>query len=80
MINKIINKQDKILAVDDIYDNLLAVEAILSEDNYEITIEEDSKKALALVEESPPDLILLDVMMPDIDGYEFTRRIRQNSA
>lgn len=80
MINQILNKQDKILAVDDIYDNLLAVEAILEEDNYQIILKEDSTKALALVEESPPDLILLDVMMPLLDGYEFTRRIRQNSA
>ncbi|MEO0687414.1 MAG: hybrid sensor histidine kinase/response regulator [Cyanobacteria bacterium J06649_11] len=74
------HKQDKILAVDDIYDNLLALEAILEEDGYQITLQEDSTKALALVEESPPDLILLDVMMPSLDGYEFTRRVRQNSA
>ncbi|MEM7714710.1 MAG: hybrid sensor histidine kinase/response regulator [Cyanobacteria bacterium P01_A01_bin.68] len=80
MINSIANKQDKILAVDDVYDNLLAVEVILEEDGYEITLQEDSTKALAIVEESPPDLILLDVMMPEMDGYEFTRRIRQNSA
>ncbi|MEO1376163.1 MAG: hybrid sensor histidine kinase/response regulator [Cyanobacteria bacterium J06635_10] len=80
MINTIANKKDKILAVDDVYDNLLAVEVILEEDGYEITLQEDSTKALAIVEESPPDLILLDVMMPEMDGYEFTRRIRQNSA
>ncbi len=73
-------KKDKILAVDDVFDNLLVLEAVLEDEGYEISLVEDSKIALAMVEESPPDLILLDVMMPEIDGYEFTRRIRQNPA
>ncbi|MDZ8183729.1 MAG: hybrid sensor histidine kinase/response regulator [Nostoc sp. ChiSLP02] len=73
-------KKDKILVVDDIYDNLLVLEAVLQDKDYEITLVEDSKIALNMVEQSPPDLILLDVMMPGIDGYEFTRRIRQNQA
>ena len=80
MISNVANKKDKILVVDDVYDNLLVVEAILGEDGYEIILEEDSTKALTLVEESLPDLLLLDVMMPEIDGYELTRQIRQNSA
>ncbi|MDZ8110712.1 MAG: hybrid sensor histidine kinase/response regulator [Nostoc sp. DedQUE12a] len=73
-------KKDKILVVDDIFDNLLILEAVLQDNDYEITLVEDSKIALNMAEESPPDLILLDVMMPGIDGYEFTRRIRQNPA
>ncbi|MDZ8027058.1 MAG: response regulator [Nostoc sp. DedQUE01] len=73
-------KKDKILVVDDIFDNLLILEAVLQDKDYEITLVEDSKIALNMVEQSPPDLILLDVMMPGIDGYEFTRRIRQNQA
>lgn len=71
-------QQDRILVVDDIFDNLLVIETILEDEGYEIEIQESSKLALEMVEESPPDLILLDVMMPEIDGYEFTRRIRQN--
>jgi two-component system, sensor histidine kinase and response regulator len=73
-------KKDKILVVDDVFDNLLVLEAVLEDQDYEISLVEDSKIALAMAEESPPDLILLDVMMPEIDGYEFTRRIRQNPA
>ncbi|MEH2243234.1 hybrid sensor histidine kinase/response regulator [Nostoc sp.] len=73
-------KKDKILVVDDVFDNLLVLEAVLEDKDYEIDLVEDSKIALAMVEQSPPDLILLDVMMPEIDGYEFTRRIRRNQA
>ncbi|WP_445632850.1 histidine kinase [Nostoc sp. DSM 114161] len=73
-------KKDKILVVDDIFDNLLILEAVLQDKDYELSLVEDSKIALSMVEQSPPDLILLDVMMPGIDGYEFTRRIRQNQG
>lgn len=73
-------KKDKILVVDDVFDNLLVLEAVLEDKDYEISLVENSKIALSMVEQSPPDLILLDVMMPEMDGYEFTRRIRQNQA
>ncbi|MBD2166113.1 hybrid sensor histidine kinase/response regulator [Calothrix membranacea FACHB-236] len=71
-------KKDKILVVDDVYDNLVLLETVLQEDSYEVILAQDSKYALSLVEQSPPDLILLDIMMPELDGYEFTRRIRKN--
>ena len=78
MYNTKTEKKDRILVVDDVYDNLLVIQTILEDEGYEIEIQEDSQIALTMVEESPPDLILLDLMMPDIDGYEFTRRVRQN--
>jgi signal transduction histidine kinase len=73
-------KRDRILVVDDIYDNLLVVQAILEDRGYELILEEDSQRGLALAQAEPPDLLLLDVMMPGLDGYEFTRRLRQNSS
>jgi two-component system, sensor histidine kinase and response regulator len=74
------DKRDRILVVDDIYDNLLVVQAILEDRGYELILEEDSNAALALAQAEPPDLLLLDVMMPGLDGYEFTRRLRQDSS
>ena len=74
------NKIFRILAVDDTPDNLILVQAILESEGYEIHLVSDGIKALRQVEQSPPDLILLDVMMPGIDGYEVTRRIRNNPA
>jgi signal transduction histidine kinase len=72
------SKIDRILAVDDTIDNLILVQTILESEGYEIDLVSDGIAALEKVEQSPPDLILLDVMMPGIDGYEVTRRIRKN--
>jgi two-component system, sensor histidine kinase and response regulator len=71
-------KIDRILAVDDTRDNLILVQTILESEGYEIELAEDGLTALQHIEQSPPDLILLDVMMPGIDGYEVTRRIRNH--
>jgi DNA-binding response OmpR family regulator len=73
-------KQSKILCVDDTSDNLVLLETILEVEGYNIELIQDSVIALKMVEDSPPDLLVLDVMMPELDGYEFTRRIRQNSS
>ncbi|WP_138497515.1 hybrid sensor histidine kinase/response regulator [Nostoc sp. PA-18-2419] len=74
------SKIDRILAVDDTRDNLILVQTILESEGYEIDLASDGIKALQKIEQSPPDLILLDVMMPGMDGYEVTRRIRNNRA
>ncbi len=69
---------DRILAVDDSPDNLFLIEAILAEEGYEVDCKSDGSSALASIQTDPPHLVLLDVMMPGIDGYEVTRRIRTN--
>lgn len=72
------SKPDRILVVDDSPDNLFLVQTILEEEGYEISLAEDGRIALEQIEQSPPDLILLDVMMPEMDGFEVTKRIREN--
>src|SRR4028119_2810 len=72
------SKTDRILVVDDSPDNLFLVQTILEEEGYEISLAEDGRFALAEIEQSPPDLVLLDVMMPEMDGFEVTKRIREN--
>ncbi|AFY52841.1 signal transduction histidine kinase [Rivularia sp. PCC 7116] len=67
---------DRILAVDDIPDNLFLVQALLESEGYEVKLVTDGGTAIKEVKKTPPSLILLDVMMPEIDGYEVTRRIR----
>jgi len=69
----------KLLAVDDLPDNLFLVQAILcEEDGYEVSCADSGAEALQAIENTPPDLILLDIMMPGMTGYEVTRKIRQN--
>ncbi|MBE9177109.1 hybrid sensor histidine kinase/response regulator [Oculatella sp. LEGE 06141] len=71
---------DRILVVDDAPDNSFLIQSILREEGYQIEIVDNGKDALAIINESPPDLILLDVMMPQMDGFEVTRRIRENAS
>lgn len=71
-------KTIRILIVDDLEDNLFLLQAILTEEGFEVDSAKNGKLALAKIEASPPDLVLLDAMMPGMDGYEATRRIRQN--
>jgi two-component system, cell cycle response regulator len=66
----------RILVVDDNRDNIEIIAARLRFRGYEIEEASDGAEALALVNEHAPDLILLDVMLPDIDGYEISRRIK----
>jgi len=69
---------DKILVVDDSPDNVFLIQTILEEEGYEIATAENGVSALAQIELSLPDLILLDVMMPGMDGFEVTKRLREN--
>ncbi|MFZ5910507.1 MAG: AAA family ATPase [Chloroflexota bacterium] len=66
----------RILVVDDNEMNLKMVSAILSKEGYEIVTALDAAKALQALESGVPDLAILDVMMPDMDGFELCRRLR----
>ncbi len=72
-------KPDQILVVDDTVDNLLLVQSLLQEEGYEVALAENGYLALEKIIQSPPDLILLDVIMPEMNGYEVTRLIRRNT-
>jgi len=68
-------KQPRILVVDDAPANLMVLESILSDD-YSLKLFKDSSEALDYAFANPPDLILLDIMMPKIDGFEFCRKLK----
>ena len=70
---------EKILIIDDDLDTLRLVGLMLQKQGYEIAAANNGEQGLRKVEEEDPDLILLDVMMPDMDGYEVARRLRLNS-
>jgi len=65
-----------VLVVDDVPDNLTLASALLK-DLYKVQVATNGEKALAIVAASPPDIILLDVMMPIMDGYEICRRLKR---
>lgn len=65
-----------ILIVDDIVANRVTLIALLEGQGYQLVEAEDGPTALRLVAETPPDLVLLDVMMPGMDGFEVCRKIR----
>jgi putative two-component system response regulator len=70
-------KHPKVLVVDDAPENLMVIESILAKD-YSLKLISDPKEALEYAIANPPDLILLDVMMPGIDGFEICRRLKSN--
>jgi len=67
---------EKILVVDDDVDTVRLVGLMLQRQGYQIVAANSGAQALAMAPNEIPDLIILDVMMPDMDGYEVTRRLR----
>ena len=67
-----------ILVVDDHYANLSLLTQVLSEQGYEVRVAPNGKLALKSVLATPPDLILLDIMMPEMDGYQVCDRLKAN--
>ncbi len=73
-------ERDLILVVDDVPQNVRLLDAVLSPRGYEICTAASGEEALRLITERPPDLILLDILMPGMDGYAVCRRIREDPA
>ncbi len=73
-----INNADyKILIVDDVVSNVLLLKVLLAKENFKIVTASNGTEALQQVEKENPDLILLDVMMPDMDGFEVSSRLKK---
>ncbi len=74
-----INEQS-ILIVDDVPKNIQLLGSILKEEAYELEFATSGKEALEWLNSKPFDLVLLDIMMPEMDGFEVCRRIKENPA
>ncbi|HEY9709485.1 MAG TPA: response regulator, partial [Oculatellaceae cyanobacterium] len=73
-----LNEKSTILIVDDTPANLGSLFDVLTESGFNVLIARDGEKAIERVEYALPDLILLDVLMPGIDGFETCRRLKAN--
>ncbi|MEJ2563869.1 MAG: response regulator [Anaerolineales bacterium] len=71
---------EKILIIDDDVDTLKLVGLMLERHGYEIVVASNGALGIERAKEDTPQLILLDIMMPDMDGYEVTRRLRADPA
>jgi len=69
---------ETILVLDDNYDFLTNIELILEMEGYRVLAARSSAEALALLKQTTPDLIISDIMMPEMDGYEFYQHVRQS--
>jgi diguanylate cyclase (GGDEF)-like protein len=72
-------KHDRILIVDDSPQNIKLLGMILKDEGYRINVAQDGMQALKMVEKVSPDLILLDIMMPGMNGYETCKKLKGNS-
>lgn len=79
MLEKVSDTRQKILIVDDELDALIALKRALEADNYNVVEASDGLNAIEKVKAENPDIILLDLMMPEIDGIEVCKRLKSDS-
>jgi DNA-binding response OmpR family regulator len=70
--------QRNVLIVDDELSILVPLKFLLEKSNYHVNLAQSGKEALEKISTLKPDLILLDIMLPDLDGYEIYQMIREN--
>ncbi len=72
-------REKKVLIVDDEPDTLELVKLVLESDGFQTVLAENGVEALKEVEASRPDIVILDIMMPDMDGWEVFRKIKKKN-
>lgn len=70
--------QKYILVVDDVLNNVLLLQTLLESEGYIVDTALSGRSTLSKIQAAPPDLILLDIVMPGMDGWEVIQQIRQN--
>lgn len=70
----------KVLVVDDDPYILMSVEFLMKKNGYEVMVARNGSEAMGFLETGRPDLVLLDIMMPDVDGYSICRHIKSTPA
>jgi len=68
----------KVLVIDDENDILLIIKSALHEEGYDVATANNGYDGLALAEDASPDLIILDIMMPEMDGFEVLQQLKEN--
>lgn len=76
--SEILPQTDCILVVDDLSDNSFLMQTVLENEGYKVEVANSGQSALYKIADHPPELVLLDVMMPEMNGFEVTRQIRKN--
>jgi DNA-binding response OmpR family regulator len=68
----------KVLIVDDEPNILMSLEYLLHKEGYEVFVARNGAEALEIINQNTPDLVILDIMMPEVDGYEVCQLIKNN--
>ena len=76
VLNKLTDTREKILIVDDEMDTLLTTKRALEIDGYNVIEANDGKKALEIIRKENPDIILLDLMLPEMDGFDVCKKVK----
>lgn len=74
-----VNKKIKVLIVDDEPNILLSLEFLMKKEGYYVFIARDGEEAFEILNREQPDIVLLDIMMPKVDGYQVCEFIKNNS-
>jgi DNA-binding response OmpR family regulator len=72
--------KEKVLIVDDEPSILMSLEFLMHKEGYEVFVARDGAEALEIINKETPDIIILDIMMPDVDGYEVCQLVKASDS